>query len=189
MAAATKKAVATGPANADGMPVEPGVESWVNVGSAMVHLIKIGEYGRRETELVYGGRTFAITPQERRLNQSQVFDPAKNDPFTNGSFKPLVLLDDEKDTAILRANPNVLDDDAIAELFKVTGEAFSQRLLAITNPNTIDRLIETARKPDTGASVQQVHILERYKKLLTGEKDEPAPESGPEGLPKAVTPR
>lgn len=187
--AAPRKTVATAPPNADGMPVEPGVETWLNVGPAMVHLVKIGEYGRRETELAYGGRTFAITPQERRLNQSLIFDPVANDPFTNGAFKPVVLLDDEKDTATLRNNPNVLDDDSVTELFKLTGEAFSERLLAITNPNAIDRLIDTARKPDTGASVQQVHILERYKKLLTGEKDEPEPATGPEGLPKAVTPK
>jgi hypothetical protein len=187
--AATRKAVATPPANPEGLPPEPGIETWVNVSAGLVHLIKIGEYGRRETELVYGGRTFAITPQERRLNQSQIFDPIKNDPFSNGSFKPLVLLDDEKDTAILRANPNVLDDDAITELFALSGDAFNERLLTITNANAIDRLIDVARKPDTGASVQQVHILERYKKLLIGEKDEPEPAPGPEGIPKAVTPK
>jgi hypothetical protein len=184
---ATKKAPAR-PDNIDGMPVDPGVESWLNTSPSLVHLIKIGEYGKRETELVYGGRVFNLTPQERRINQTQCYD-AKNDPFTNGVFKPLSLLDDEPDTKTLRNNPNVLDDDGIAELFTLTGEAFSQRLISITNSTAVDRLIETAKQPTTGATVGQLETLKRYKKLLSGEKDEPAPESGPEPLPKPVTPR
>jgi hypothetical protein len=184
---ATKRA-ASRPDNTDGQPVDPGVEAWLNTSPSLVYLIKIGEYGKRETELVYGGRTFNLTPQERRINQTQCFD-AKNDPFTNGTFKPLVLLEDEPDTGTLRANPNVLDDADISELFTLTGEAFGQRLVAITNPTAVDRLIEAARRPDTGASVGQLETLKHYKKLLSGEKDEPAAEPGPELVPKPVTPR
>jgi hypothetical protein len=184
---ATKKAP-TRPDNIDGMPVDPGVESWLNTSPSLVYLIKIGEYGKRETDLVYGGRIFSLTPQERRLNQSSCFD-AKDDPFTNGTFKPLSLVEDEPDTERLRTNPNVLDDDDVAELLKLTGEAFSQRLIAITNVTAVDRIIETAKQPSAGATVGQLETLKRYKKLLSGEKDEPAPEPGPEGLPKPVTPR
>lgn len=185
---ATKKAPPR-PDNTDGMPVDPGVESWLNTSPSLVYLTKIGEYGKRETDLVYGGRVFSLTPQERRLNQTQCFEP-KNDPFTNGTFKPLALIDDEPDTESLRDNPNVLDDAAIAALFKLTGEAFSQRLIAITNPIAVDRLIETARQPSAGATVGQLETLKRYKKLLSGEKDEPAAtEPGPDPMPKPVTPR
>lgn len=184
---ATKKAPAR-PDNIDGQPVDPGVETWLNTSPSLIYLTKIGEYGRREAELVYGGRAFSLTPQERRLNQSHCFD-AKNDPFTNGTFKPMALLEDEPDTETLRANPNVLDDEGIIELFKLTGEPFNQRLITITNPTAIDRLIETAKQPATGASVGQLETLKRYKKLLAGEKDEPAPEAGPELEPKPVTPR
>jgi hypothetical protein len=184
---ATKKAPIR-PDNVDGMPVDPGIETWSNTSPSLVHLIKIGEYGKRETELVYGGRLFSLTPQERRLNQSSCFD-AKNDPFTNGTFKPIALVEDEPDTERLRSNPNVLDDDGVTEIFALTGEAFSQRLIAITNPTAVNRLIEAAKQPTTGASVGQLETLKRYKKLLSGEKDEPAAESGPEALPKPVTPR
>jgi hypothetical protein len=184
---ATKKA-SVRPDNVDGMPVDPGIETWLNTSPSLVHIIKIGEYGKRETDLIYGGRLFSLTPQERRLNQTSCYD-VKSDPFTNGTFKPLALLDDEPDTETLRANPNVLDDDGIAELFTLTGEAFSQRLIAITNPTAVDRLIETAKQPTAGATVGQLETLKRYKKLLAGEKDEPAPEPGPEPVPKPVTPR
>ena len=168
----------------------------MNAGQGLVYITKIGEYGRRESELVHGGRVFALTPQERRLNQAQCFDP-KNDPFTNGSFKPLALLDDEVDTARLRNNPNVLDDHRVGELFALKGEGFSQKLLEITNQTAIDRLIEIARQPDAGATVQQLEILRRYKKLLAGDVDEPGDTSktaesrGPEvdPMPRAVTPR
>lgn len=174
--------------NVDGMPVEPGIETWMNVGPSLLHITKIGEYGKRESELIYGNRVFAITPQERRLNQSQCFN-SLDDPFTNGTFKPLRLLEDEPDTETLRANPNVLDDGAIAGLFKLTGEPFGQQLMAITNPTAVDRLIEVAKQSATGATVGQLEILQRYKKLLAGEKDEPQVEAGPEPLPKPVTPR
>jgi hypothetical protein len=184
---ATKKAP-TRPDNIDGIPVDPGVETWLNTSPSLVHLIKIGEYGKRETELVYGGRAVSLTPQERRINQSSCYD-AKNDPFTNGTFKPLALIEDEPDTERLRNNPNVLDDDGVAELFTLTGEAFSQQLIAITNLTAVDRLIETAKQPATGASVGQLETLKRYKKLLSGDKDEPAAEPGPEPVPKPVTPR
>lgn len=185
--AVTKKAPPR-PDNTDGMPVDPGIETWLNTSPSLVYLTKIGEYGKRETELVYGGRAFGLTPQERRLNQNQCFD-SKNDPFTNGTFKPLALLEDEHDTQALRNNPNVLDDDGVAELLKLTGEAFSHRLIAITNPTAVDRLIEIAKQPSAGATVGQLDTLKRYKKLLSGDKDEPAAEPGPEPVPKPVTPR
>jgi hypothetical protein len=193
MAANTKRTPASvEPFNPDLIPVDSGVETWVNAGPSLVYLTKIGEYGRRESELVYGGKVFGITPQERRFNQSQCYD-AKNDPFTNGTFKPLVLLDTEPDTERLRSNPNVLDDDRVAGLFKLTGEAFSQRLLEVTNATAVDRLIDIAKQPSTGASVQQLDILKRYRKLLAGENADAtdAEARGPEidPIPRAVTPR
>lgn len=186
---ATKKAPARAD-NTDNMLLDPGIETWKNISPSTVHIIKLGDYGKRESEIVYGGRAFSVTPQERRLNQSQIYD-TDNDPFTNGTFAPLALVDTEPDTETLRSNPNVLDDAAIIRLFAHNGEAFSQQLLAITNLNAVDRLIETAKRPETGASVQQLDILKRYRKLLSGEKDEPeaAAAPGSEGLPRAVTPR
>ena len=185
---ATKKAPSV-PDNSDGIPVEPGVETWKNIGSSLVHITKIAEYGRRESELIYGGKIFTLTPQERRLNQSQCHNLAQ-DPFTNGTFRPVSLLEDEPDTAKLRNNPNVLDDRDVEKLFRLVGEAFNQRLVAITNITAIDRLIDTAKRPETGASVQQLDILKRYRKLLAGEQEEPEPtEAGPVGIPRAVTPK
>jgi hypothetical protein len=185
---ATKKAPAR-PTNPDTIPVDPGIETWRNIGESMVHITRIGEYGKQETELVYGGRSFSITPQERRLNQNKCFNPERDDPFTNGTFSPVTLLDDEPDTPKLRANPNVLDDAGVEAIFQLTGDAFSQRLLEITNLTAVDRLIAAAKNPDVGASVQQLETVKKYRKLLAGEPEEPKSESTPDGLPRAVTPR
>lgn len=191
MAASTKRPPAM-PDNVDLVPVDPGMETWMNAGPSLLHITKFGEYGKRESELIYGGRVFALTPQERRFNQSQCFR-ASDDPFTNGTFKPLALIDDEPDTDRLRNNPNVLDDARVAELFQLAGEGFNQKVLEITNPTAVDRLIEIARQPNAGASVQQLDILKRYKRLLAGEDndDTKTPERGPEiePVPRAVTPR
>lgn len=185
---ATKKAAAR-PANPDTVPVDPGIETWKNIGQSMVHITRIGEYGKQITDLIYGGRSFSITPQERRMNQSSCFNPEKDDPFTNGTFSPVILLDEEPDTPKLRANPNVLDEAGVGDLFKLSGEAFNQRLLQVTNVTAVDRLIAAAKDPSTGASVQQLETVKKYRKLLAGEPEEPKTEPTPDGLPRAVTPR
>jgi hypothetical protein len=182
---ARKKAAGL-PPNADLLAIDQQVETWSNAGQSMVYITRIGEYGRRESELIYGGKVFAISPQERRINQSMCHDPV-NDPFTNGTFKPIALLEDEPDSVALRANPNVLDDDRIDELFALSGDDFKQRVVEITNVNAVDRLIDLAGDPHSGATVAQLEVLRRYRKLLAGETDEPEPVANPQ--PKAVTPR
>lgn len=184
MVATAKKAAARRADNIDGIPNEPGVETWSNTGQSLVHITRIGEYGRRTSELVYGGRVFAITPQERRINQSQCYLPA-SDPFTNGTFTPVSLLDDEPDTEGLRTNPNVLNEQNVNEIFGLKGDEFNKRLMTITNINAVNRLIDLAGQPSVGATVEQLEILRRYASLLSGDKDEPEPS----GTPKPVTPR
>jgi hypothetical protein len=186
---ATKKVAAKRPANPELIPSDPGLETWVNTTDGVVYLTRIGEYGKKETELIYGRRSFTITPQERRLNQNACAIPAQ-DFFTNGTLQPKNLLDDEFDTPRLRENPNMINENEIPKIFRLRGEAFSQRLDTITNPATIARLIELAREPRYNATVHQFEMIKRRERALSGEREEPTPAvPDPDGLPRAVTPK
>lgn len=186
---ATKKAAAR-PVDPDAVPQDPGIETWQNVTAGTIYLTRLGEYGKRISELVYGGRVFSITPQERRLNQSACATEAL-DMFRNGTLQPKSLLDDEPDTPLLRENPNILDDKEIARVFRLRGEVFAQRIATITNSATIARLLELAREPRLNATVQQFELLRRRERALAGEAEAEAAPPSPEvaGLPRAVTPR
>lgn len=186
-APAKKAAYATDP---DLVPREPGIETWKNTIAGTVYITRIGDYGKRITELIYSGRVFSITPQERRLNQNACSSSAL-DMFTNGTLQAVTLLDDEPDTPKLRNNPNMVDEREIPRLFKLRGEHFSERIANISNPATIARLLDLARDPRLNATVQQFENLRRRERALAGETEDEGPAKPPAeaGIPKAVTPR
>lgn len=187
---ATKKAPAK-PANPELIPQDAGIETWRNATAGTVYITRIGEYGKRISELIYGGRVFSITPQERRLNQNACAN-AKLDMFTNGTLEAVSLLDDEPDTPKLRNNPNMLDEREIPRLYRLRGEAFTERIAQISNPATIARLLELARDPRLNCTVQQFETLRRRERALAGEAEEdrpPGPQNTDGGFGRAVTPK
>lgn len=186
---ATKKAPAK-PVDPEAVPQEPGIETWRNTTAGTVYITRIGEYGKRVSELIYGGRVFSITPQERRLNQNACATPTL-DMFTNGTLEAVSLIDGEPDTPRLRNNPNMLDEKEIPRLFKLRGENFSERIATITNPATIARLVELAREPRMNATVAQFEMLRRRERALAGEQESEAPATpaSDAGIPRAVTPK
>lgn len=186
--ATTKKAAAQPPVDPELVPQEPGIEQWQNTTAGTVYITRIGEYGKRISELVYGGRVFSITPQERRFNQNACASPAL-DVFINGTLQPKSLLDDEPDTPRLRDNPNMIDEKEIPRIFRLRGEMFAERIATITNTATIARLLELAREPRLNATVQQFEQLRRRERALNGETDETPRPAAADGLPRAVTPR
>jgi hypothetical protein len=186
---ATKKQSPKPAVDPDLVPSDPGIEVWQNTTPGTVYITRIGEYGKRLSELIYGGRVFSITPQERRLNQNACARPGF-DMFTNGTLQPMTLLDGEPDTPRLRQNPNMVDEKEIPKLFRLRGEAFAERINTITNTATISRLLELARDARYNVTVQQFEMLRRRERAIAGdtETDTPAP-SGDAGLPRAVTPK
>jgi hypothetical protein len=170
--------------------VEPGLELWRNAAAGIVAINRIGEYGRTRVEVIHGDRTFHITPQERRMNQNVCARP-ELDFFTNGTLQPVVLLDDEEDTAALRQNPNVMAEADIEALFKIKGEAFAERLDHITNTATLGRLVALAREPRLNATVQQYELVKARQRALETEVADVNPDgaSAPERRSRAVTPK
>lgn len=149
------------------VPVTPGsvrLEIWRNGGASRHWVSRIGQYGARYQEIIAGYKTFSISPEERRLNQNIVARP-EYDPFTNGTFQPVTLLDDEPDTDSLRTNPNVFDDEVGVRIFKMKGEKFRDRVSMINNATAISRLLDMARDPKNECTLQQFE----YIKLRQGE--------------------
>ena len=174
----------------DTVPVEPGLELWRNAAAGIVAINRLGDYGRTRVEVIHGDRTFHITPQERRMNQNVCARPDL-DFFTNGTLQPVVLLDDEPDTASLRQNPNVMADTEIESLFKVKGEAFAQRLAQITNSATLERLVGLARDPRLNATVQQYELIKARQRVIEKDVTDVNPDgfNAPSRTSRPVTPK
>lgn len=193
MATATKKAAPKPDTDPSLVPVDSGVEVWRNCTPGMTFITKLGEYGKRETELVYGDRTFSLTPAERRINQHNYASP-ELDLFTNGTFQPVSLIDGEPDTPRLRENPNTLTDDDIQQVLAMRGEVFIQRINDISSEAVLARVIEMAREPRYECTLAQYEAIKLRQMELQGELDV-APPSTPSSdpntgaMPRAVTPR
>lgn len=176
--------------NPDLIPIDADVETWRNTMPGTVVITRVGEYGRREVNLVKGGRTFQVTPQERRINQTAAAS-AEADIFTNGTLSPVTLLDDDPDTEALRSNPNTLKEEELPQLFVLRGDEFAERVTQITTLPPIARLLEVARDPKFDASLSQYEALKSREMELRGALDEPParPTEPADGLPRGVTPR
>lgn len=198
---ATKKAAARVPAKTEPIPVDAGIETWQNETSGIVAINRVGEYGRQIVDLIAGKRRFQITPQERRMNQNAV-NSAEQDIFTNGTLRPIDLLDDDPDTERLLANPNIVDESDLPKLFLLKGEQFRQRIAEITNPTAVARVLELARDPANEATLFQYETVKRRELELRGDLDDPKarPVNGTDqrngtdlrsggDLPRGVTPR
>jgi hypothetical protein len=186
----TAKKTPARPVDPSLVPSESGVEVWRNATAGLVYINRIGEYGRKFSELIQPGRAFQVTPTERRLNQNSVA-LAEFDVFTNGTLEPVDLIDDEPDTEKLRNNPNLITDKDVRLMFRLKGEMFRQRIEEITNVASVNRLLEAARDENFEASLAQFEVLKMRKITLDGNASREAPEpSDPNtaGLPRAVTP-
>ncbi len=175
------------------VPENSGLETWRSTRSGRIGIIRLGDYGRTRRERIEGGRTFTITPGERRLNQNAVARP-EQDVFTNGAFLPVSLLPDEPDTPTLLSNPNVVTDLDMRGILKLRGDGLLDRISPITNISVIDSLIEMARQPQFKVMVPEYEALQAHKRNLeaakvTAEERPPSAAGGrEERAPKGVTP-
>lgn len=151
---------------------EQKLETWRNITRGRVVLQKYNSQGHLIDELIGGERQFHVTPAERRLNQERCANE-ELDPFANGTFAPVRLIDGEEDAKALADNPNVMSDSAMDDLFSAKGAtpAFIERVNSISNPVTLNRMLAVANERD--ASVKQVDAirarLEQVSPLLAVE--------------------
>lgn len=137
------------------------LETWKNPTQGRVWINRLDHHGDLEkVEIIGAGRTFHISPKERRLNQEMA---AKTDLdiFTNGTLTPLRLIEGTADAEAFAQNPNLMTEDDMRGLFKpgrsetakvAMGEAFIERLASIKNTATLERLLSLARDEDAPLS-------------------------------------
>jgi len=121
------------------------VETWENIAPYQNAIIRLDVRGDEKHEVIQGeNRQFMITTEERILTQSKVVDKA-NDPFLNGSFRPVVV----PDGVTIETNPNALSDDEIMEIFAASDFAWSEWMRTLDSPATLNRMIDLADEAPT----------------------------------------
>lgn len=180
---------------------EAQLELWRNGGRGRVLVNRFGADGKIRAELIGAGKSFHLTPAERRYNQELAALP-KLDVFTNGTLQPVRLLDGEPDTQTLLDNPNHIPEDDARKVFRMTDQQFKARLETITNEAALQRLFDLANDRQTRATVWQLRAIEARlasvapapdhirPEAASAGSDRPAEPSGSGGRgPKAVSPR
>lgn len=169
-------------------------EAWKNVLAGPISVAKLdarGELTRKE--VVNGGRTLLITPEERRLNSQDV--PVKEqDVFHNGAMVPIRLLDSgSEDVRELASNPNLISETDMESMLSAQWKTFDKQLAEIDNPITIRRLYHLASAhPD--CSHRKVQMIAAKMEELDPRTyaEVTAPSTGPGGAApqiRAVTPK
>lgn len=169
------------------------IETWQNVTKGRVVLNKIGALGQKRPEMIGAGKTFHITPRDRRVNQEAAAN-SDLDVFLNGTLQPVSLPQGTgEDYAAITANPNLLgDDEQVKRLFKASDDTFAERLGDIKNSSALERLRDLAMQDETGARVSQLRMIEARLSQVQPVIDHVNPDN-PDGTPrsgiKPVTPR
>lgn len=134
-------------------------ESWKNATRSTVILKKIDRHGNIIDEVIRGGRSFSLTPDERRLNQ-EIAASDDLDMFQNGLLSPVKLIEGATDVETLKGNPNHISEEEMAELITANEQTkFVERVEAISNPVTLRRMLEIAESDEVDGTVKQARII------------------------------
>lgn len=180
------------------------LETWRNPGQARVVIKRLDARGdASRNELIRGGATFTITPEEREINQRMAYSP-ELDFFRNGTLVPVALIEGSEMAQEAATNPNLLSDgDMRSLLSRKTGaaktkadEAFVAKLADIANATTLGRLLVLAEEED--APVSRVRAIQARLAEVEGlgflapggdeSSSSPDAPTGRPGVARAVTP-
>lgn len=167
------------------------LETWKNVTAGTVFIRRLDHRGElTRDEQIDPGKTFHVTPEERRIN-SEIAASEHLDFFRNGQFTPVRLLDDSEEARELANNPNVMSETDMKTLVKATASAFEQKLATITNPVTLERLLNVAHELDVSmkrGDMIKAHLAQAREPDTVMLQSTQGPIAGPR-RPRAVTPR
>jgi len=131
------------------------VETWENIAAYQNAIIRLDVRGEEKHEVIQGEkRQFMLTTEERMLTQSKVVDKA-NDPFSNGSFRPVVV----PENVTIETNPNALSDEEILEIFAASDFAWTEWMHTIDSPATLNRMVDLADNAE-GVTVKRLRDVE-----------------------------
>lgn len=128
------------------------IETWENIAPITNFVIRLDMRGDEKPEGISGQRTFMISTKERKITQDRVAEK-KNDPFLNGSFRPVVV----PDSVSIDTNPNALSDDEIKSILVSSELAWEEWMKVIDSGETLRRMLDHAEEADVS--------LKRYRQL------------------------
>lgn len=132
------------------------IEEWESVSPSSQWVIHIDMRGDEAPEEVTQGERFYITTKDRMLTQRKVRDK-KNDPFVNGSFRPITVPED----VTVETNPNAMSDEHILSVFKASDLAWDEWMSIVDSPATVQRMLDLA---DSHQDAEISH--KRYNQLM-----------------------
>jgi hypothetical protein len=148
------------------------VEVWEHISPQQWGVITLDARGEEKHEIISGRRNFRITTEERIITQDRI-KKVENDPFLNGSFRPVVV----PDTVTIESNPNELSDEEIRRILASESEiAWQENLKTIDSVATFRRMLDMAE--DSDMSIRRFRQLEERLIAVRGEvrisTDDPA---------------
>lgn len=160
-------------------PAKPGLEQWTNETRSQTGIARADERAPRghRIDLILPGRTFAITPEDRRLNATLIGDTRK-DPFQNGRFSLQAAVETAEDVEELRSNPNTISQSEIEQLF-VGGnmKQFNAQIAKITSVDAIQRVLDYANS--SGAAQARIDAVQaRFDEIRPKTETPEAPAAG-----------
>jgi len=138
------------------------VETWEHVSPQQWGIIRLDPRGEEKHEIIATRRSFKITTEERIITEDRIrLD--ENDPFLNGSFRPVVV----PDSVTIESNPNALSDEEINKILESDSElAWTEWLKTIDSVATIKRMLELAE--DSELTVKRFRALEARLEEVRG---------------------
>lgn len=121
------------------------VETWEHISAQQWGIVRLDPRGDERPEVISGRRSFKITTEERILTQDKVRD-SKNDPFLNGSFRPVTV----PDSVTVESNPNALSDQEIVKILNGSDLAWNEWLQTIDSVATLKRMVDLSEDVDLG---------------------------------------
>lgn len=138
------------------MESSKGQETWCNSSRGKVVIWKQDSRGDYKDHLISAEQKFVLSREDRIYNMDQAAS-VEQDNFSNGTLSPVRLLEGTEDAKEFASNPNLLSETDAKGLFKAHWKTFESKIGAISNANTLHRLMEVAEEVD--ASMKQVKII------------------------------
>lgn len=158
------------------------LETWQNAGRSRVIIKKFAHSGELVDHIIKGQQKLSVTSHERRLNQEMAAD-ADWDPFNNGTFIPVLLVETAEDLEQIKSNPNLMSEDDMRALLRQHFKQVQSRLRDIKSETVLNRLAEIAHEEDV--SVGKVEAitarLQEFKPDFMSEQGDGMPER-PQGV-------
>lgn len=127
------------------------LETWENMSRARHVLKKYSAKGDLIDEMIGSKKRFVVSPVERRINQ-ELAATSDLDPFANGQFNPVRLVDGTEDAEEIANNPNLMSETEMGELIKGKIDPLRARVGEVRNAVVLRRLLEVADELDAPVS-------------------------------------